>query len=122
MDLGLLYSNFVMDNKDLTLHTTEDGSGVFTDVDGQTDCTIRPFRDCDPDIARDPLSTNRRLFDSKNRIIRVHGSGRTDDRCHLCTSAGLHHLHSGRSLPSGYPTCDRDKAGTGRESGLDLAP
>ena len=33
-------------------------------MDGQTHCTIRPFRDGDPDIARDPLSTNRRLFDS----------------------------------------------------------
>ena len=43
MDLGLLYSNFVMDNKDLTLHTTADGSGVFRDVDGQTHCTIRPL-------------------------------------------------------------------------------
>ena len=34
MDLGLLYSNFVMDNKDLTLHTTVDGSGAFRDVGG----------------------------------------------------------------------------------------
>ena len=33
-------------------------------MDGQTHCTIRLFRDGDPDIARDPLSTNRRLFDS----------------------------------------------------------
>ena len=64
MDLGLLYSNFVMDNKDLTLHTTTDGSGVFRDGDGQTHCTIRPFRDGDPDISRDPFSTSRRLFDS----------------------------------------------------------
>ena len=64
MDLGLLYSNFVMDNKDLTLHTTTDGLGVFRDVDGQTHCTIRQFKDGDPDIARDPFSTNRRLFDS----------------------------------------------------------
>ena len=64
MELGLLYSNFVMDNKDMTLHTTVDGSGVFRDADGQMHCTIRPFRDVDPDIARDPLSTNRRLFDS----------------------------------------------------------
>ena len=64
MDLGLLNSNFVMENKDLTLHTTTDGLGVFRDVDGQAHCTIRPFKDGDPDIARDPFSTNRRLFDS----------------------------------------------------------
>ena len=57
MDLGLLYSNFVMDNKDLTLLTTVDGSGVFRDTDGLTRCTIRPFRDVEPDIARDPFST-----------------------------------------------------------------
>ena len=48
MDLGLLYSNFVMDNKDLTLHTTVDGLGVFRDTDGQTHCTIRPYRDEQP--------------------------------------------------------------------------
>ena len=72
MDLGLLYSNFVMDNKDLTLHTTTDGLGVFRDVDGQTHCTIRPFKDGDPDIARDPFSTNRRLFDSGG--IKLFGS------------------------------------------------
>ena len=64
MDLGLLYSNFVVDNKDLTLHTTRDGYGVFRDVDGQTHCTIRPFKGGDPDVSRDPFSTNRRLFDS----------------------------------------------------------
>ena len=64
MDLGLLYGNFVMDNKNLTLHTTADGSGVFRDTDAHTHCTIRPFKDADPDIERDPLSTNRRLFDS----------------------------------------------------------
>ena len=64
MDLGLLYSNFAMDDKDLTLHTTPDGSGVFRDIDGQTHCTIRPYNHGDPDMARDPLSTNRRLFDT----------------------------------------------------------
>ena len=64
MDLGLLYGDFVMDNRELTLHTTADGSGVFRDDTGLTHCTIRPFRDDDPDIERDPLSTNRRLFDS----------------------------------------------------------
>ena len=78
MDLGLLYSNFVMDNKDLTLHTTVDGLGVFRDTDGQTHCTIRPYRDVDPDISRDPLSTNRRLFDSGE--IELFGSMVVPDR------------------------------------------
>ena len=64
MDLGLLHSDFAMDNRPLTLHTTADGSGVFRDVAGLTHCTIIPFHDADPDIERDPLSTNRRLYDS----------------------------------------------------------
>ena len=64
MDLGLLYSNFVIDNRNLTLHTTVAGSGVFRDTDGQTYCTNIPFRDTDPDIEQDLLATNRRLFPS----------------------------------------------------------
>ena len=39
-------------------------SGIFRDTDAHTYCTIRPFKDADPDIERAPLSTNRRLFDS----------------------------------------------------------
>ena len=62
MDLGLLYGDFVMDNRNLTLHTTADGLGVFRDDAGLTHCTIRPFRDGDPDIERDPLSTNTASF------------------------------------------------------------
>ena len=61
-----------MDNRDLTLHTTADGSGVFRDDAGLTHCTIRPFWNVDPDIERDPLSTNRRLFDSGG--IKLFGS------------------------------------------------
>ena len=64
MDLGLLYSNFAMDNRDLTLLTSPDGSAVFQDTDGQTYCTIRPYNHADPDLARDPFSSNRRFFDS----------------------------------------------------------
>ena len=64
MDLGLLYSNFAMDNRDLTLLTSPDGSEVFQDTDGQTYCTIRPYNHADPDLARDPFSSNRRFFDS----------------------------------------------------------
>ena len=40
-----------MDDKDLTLHTTPDGSGVFRDIDGQTHCTIRPYNHVDLDMA-----------------------------------------------------------------------
>ena len=64
MDLGLLYSNFVMDKKDLTLLSSPDGTAVFRDTDGQTYCTIRPYNHADPDLARDPFSSNRRFFPS----------------------------------------------------------
>ena len=36
MDLGLLYSDFVMDNRELILHTAPGGSGVFRDDMGST--------------------------------------------------------------------------------------
>ena len=63
MDLGLLYS-FVMDNRELKLHTAPGGSRVFRDDAVFTHCTITTFRHEDPDIDMVPLSTNRRLFDS----------------------------------------------------------
>ena len=72
MDLGLLYSDFVMDNRELMLHTAPGGSRVFRDDAGFTHCTITTFRNEDPDIERDPLSTNRRLFDSGG--IKLFGS------------------------------------------------
>ena len=77
-----------MDNRELTLHTTADGSGVFCDDAGLTHCTIRPFRDDDPDIERDPLSTNRRLFYSGG--VKILGSmvviGPTTDIIYMLVS------------------------------------
>ena len=64
MDLRLLYSNFVMDNRELVFHTTPDATNIFQDDRGFTHCTITAFQNGDPDIARDPMSTNRRLSDS----------------------------------------------------------
>ena len=65
MDLVLLYGDFVMDNRELILHTAPGASSVFRDDMGATHCAITAFRNGDPDIERDPLSTNRRLFDSE---------------------------------------------------------
>ena len=65
MDLGLLYNDFVMDNRELILHTAPDASSVFRDYMGATHCAITAFQNGDTDIERDPLSTNRRLFDSE---------------------------------------------------------
>ena len=64
MDLRLLYSNFVMDNRELVFHTTPDATNMFQDDRGFTHCAITAFQNGDPDIAWDPLSTNRRLADS----------------------------------------------------------
>ena len=64
MDLGLLHSNFVMDDQEFTLHSTPGGSNVFRDDRGVQRCAITSFKHVDPDIARDPLSINRRLFGS----------------------------------------------------------
>ena len=64
MDLRLLHSNFVMDNRELVFHTTPDATNMFQDDRGFTHCAITAFQNGDPDIARDPLSTNRRLADS----------------------------------------------------------
>ena len=117
MDLGLLYGDFVMDNRELTLHTTTDDSGVFHDDAGLTHCTIRPFRNDDPYIERDPLSTNRRLFRFwRNRTIRMHGGGRSHDGRNLCAGSGLDHLHSGRDMSNRSAACDRTEVGSGRES------
>ena len=65
MDLGLLHSDFVMDNRELILHTAPGASSVFRDDMGATHCAITAFRNGDTDIERDPLSTNRHLFDSE---------------------------------------------------------
>ena len=64
MDIGLLYGDFVMDNRELILHIDPGASSIFRDYMGAAHCTITAFRNEDPDIERDPLSTNRRLFDS----------------------------------------------------------
>ena len=65
MDLQLLYSNFIMDNRELMFHTTPDATHIFQDDRGFTYCAITAFQNGDPDISRDPLSTNRRLTDSR---------------------------------------------------------
>ena len=64
MDLRLLHSNFIMDNREPMFHTTPDATHIFQDDRGFTYCAITAFHNGDPDISRDPLSTNRRLTDS----------------------------------------------------------
>ena len=79
MDLRLLYSNFIMDNRELMFHTTPDATHIFQDDRGFTYCAITAFQTGDLDISRDPLSTNRRLTDSREfQMFGDHGGGRSN--------------------------------------------
>ena len=61
MDLRLLYTDFLMDDKEVLLQPTTDTEPTFRDDWGYTYCALAVFRSDDPDLTRDPLSTNRRL-------------------------------------------------------------
>ena len=65
MDLGLLYGSFVMDDRELILHSTPGASSVYRDDMGSTHCAIMSVQNTDPDMERDPLSINQHLFDSE---------------------------------------------------------
>ena len=64
MDPRLIYTDFLMYNSELLLQPTTDAGTTFKDDRGYTYCALTVFRSDDPDLARDPLSTNRRLRDS----------------------------------------------------------
>ena len=64
MDLRPLYSDFIMDNRELMFHSSADTTSTFQDDRGFTHCAIPVFQSEDPDLARDPLSTNRRLSET----------------------------------------------------------
>ena len=71
MDLRLLYSDFVMDNRGVVFHSTSDSEPSFHDDLDNTYCAVAAFQHADPDLARDPLSTNRRLHDTSRPTTRV---------------------------------------------------
>ena len=64
MDPRLLYTDFVMDGVEVSLQPTLETEVAFVDDRGYTYCTLMAFGSDDPAIARDPLSTNRRLPDT----------------------------------------------------------
>ena len=64
MDPRLLYTNFLMDGEEVLLQPTTDTELTFKDDRGYTYCALTVFRSDDPDLARDPLSTNRRLHET----------------------------------------------------------
>ena len=61
MDPRLLYTDFLMDGEEVMLQPTTDAKPTFKDDRGYTYCTLEVFQSDDPDLAWDPLSTNRRL-------------------------------------------------------------
>ena len=65
MDLNFLYSDFVMDDKEVLFHSAPGSVSSFHDDDGNMYCAVPAFRHSDADLARDPLSTNRRLVNTE---------------------------------------------------------
>ena len=63
MDPRLLYTDFLMDNREVLLQSTTDAEPTFKDDRGYAHCAHSVFRSDDPDLARDPLFTNRRLHE-----------------------------------------------------------
>ena len=66
MDLRLLYSDFVMNDQGVVFHSTSDSPPSLRDDLDNTYCAVAAFQHADPDLARDPLSTNRRLHDTSD--------------------------------------------------------
>ena len=60
IDLSLLYRDFLVDDQELMFHSIPDTMPSFHDVDGNMYCAV-PVYHPDPDLARDPLSTNHHL-------------------------------------------------------------
>ena len=64
MDLNSLYSDFVMDDREVLLASGSVSS--FHDDDGNMYCAVPAFRHSDADLAQDPLSTNSRLANTED--------------------------------------------------------
>ena len=64
MDLNLCYHNFVVDDRELMFNSLLGTVPSFHDEEGNLYCAVAAFQHPDADLARDPLSTNRRLTDT----------------------------------------------------------
>ena len=69
MDLNFLYSDFVMDDREVLFHSAPGTVSSFHDDEGNMYCAVPAFRHSDADLARDPLSTNRRLVNTEELAI-----------------------------------------------------
>ena len=70
--LTSLYSDFVMDDREVLFHSIAGHVSSFHDDEGNVYCAVPVFGHSDADLARDPLSTNRRLISSEE--LRVFGT------------------------------------------------
>ena len=66
------YSDFVMDGREMLFHSIAGQVSSFHDEDGNVYCAVPVFGHPDADLARDPLSTNRRLVSAEE--LRVFGT------------------------------------------------
>ena len=66
MDLNFLYSDFIIDDRELLFHSVPGTVPSFHDADGNMYCAVPAFQHSDADLARDPLSTNRRLINTED--------------------------------------------------------
>ena len=70
--LTSLYSDFVMDDREVLFHSITGQVSSFHDDEGNVYCAVPAFGHSDADLARDPLSTNRRLVSSEE--LQVFGT------------------------------------------------
>ena len=70
--LTFLYSDFTMDGREFLFHLIKGQVSSFHDEEGNVYCAVPAFGHSDADLARDPLSTNRRLISSHK--LRVFGT------------------------------------------------
>ena len=66
------YSDFIMDDREMLFHSITGQVSSFHDDEGNVYCAVPVFGHSDADLARDPLSTNRRLVSAEE--LRVFGT------------------------------------------------
>ena len=66
------YGDFIMDDREMLFHSIAGQVSSFHDDDGNVYCAVPVFGHSDADLARDPLSTNRRLVSAEE--LQVFGT------------------------------------------------
>ena len=69
MDLDLHYRDFVVDDQGFIFDYAPGSVPLFHDRDGSTYCAVAAFQHPYPDLALDPLSTNRRMLNVMDKAM-----------------------------------------------------